>query len=305
MLNIELRPTRCAICGAEGNAAELYPANFDMGAFNPAVFSARRVPDRIHYRIVKCAACGLVRSDPAVDPETLASLYSQSTLDYASEIQNLKATYGRYLARAAKYRGQKEALLEIGCGSGFFLEEALAQGYSGVYGVEPSVAAVEKACPAVRPGISVGVMRRGLFGEEQFDIVCMFQALDHMSDPGALLEECRRILRPGGVVLTLNHNIDAFSARILGERSPIIDIEHTFLYGPRTLTRVFESRGFLVRETGAVFNRYSLNYLARLLPSPPALKLALSRSFDAAGIGGCPVSVPLGNMYLIAMKRKK
>jgi len=45
-------------------------------------------------------------------------------------------------------------------------------------------------------------------------------------NPAALLDACFAALRPGGLVLSSNHNITAVSARLLGERSPIVDIEH-------------------------------------------------------------------------------
>ena len=122
MQSVELRNTRCAICGTEGNARELYPANFDLQALNPAVFSARRLPDRVHYRLMKCNACGLVRSDPVAPPELLAQLYHQSTFTYTDEVADLKRTYGRYLARLDSCGARKDALLEIGCGNGFFLQ---------------------------------------------------------------------------------------------------------------------------------------------------------------------------------------
>src|SRR5207248_2471865 len=103
---------------------------------------ARRLPDGIRYRIAKCRTCGLVRSDPVVAPEVLARLYVQSTFDYGDEVANLTRTYGRYLAKLASYGVRKGALLEIGCGNGFFLVEALARGYTTVRGCEPSAAAV-------------------------------------------------------------------------------------------------------------------------------------------------------------------
>lgn len=302
MPGVELRPTRCPVCGTEGNAAELYPANFDAGAFSPAVFSARRLPDRLHYRTVKCASCGLVRSDPVADTETLLKLYAVSTLDYASEIPNIRRTYGRYLEKTGKYLSSAKSLLEIGCGSGFFLEEALARGYTEVRGVEPSVPASQEAVPEVRRHISIGVMRPDLFEEAQFDIICMFQVLDHIPEPAALLDSCLRALRPGGALLVLNHNIEAVSARLLGERSPVVDIEHTFLYGDSTLPRLAAGRGFEVRETGPVYNTYSLGYLARLLPLPAALKRAALRVLEFTGAGRLALRVPLGNIYMIAVK---
>jgi SAM-dependent methyltransferase len=299
---VELRNTRCAICGTEGNARELYRANFDLQELNPAVFSARRLPDRIHYRMVKCNACGLVRSDPIADPALLAQLYHQSTFTYTDEVADLKRTYGRYLAELDKYGARKGALLEIGCGNGFFLQQALAQGYRSVRGVEPSQAAVSQAAPEVRAAIVCDLMRPGLFGPGEFDVICLFQVFDHVPDPGVLLDACFAALRPGGLVLALNHNVEAVSARLLGDRSPIVDIEHTYLYSPATMTRLLAAHGFEVRKAGAVRNWYSLRYLARLLPLPAGPKRAILAWLERHSIGRLRLCVPLGNLYLVAQR---
>ncbi len=299
---VELRNTRCAICGTEGNAAELYPANFDLQALNPAVFSARRLPDRVHYRLVKCKACGLVRSDPVAPPELLEQLYHQSTFTYTDEVADLKRTYGRYLAKLDSCGARKEALLEIGCGNGFFLRQALAQGYRTVRGVEPSNAAISQAAPEVRGTIVCDLMRPGLFSPAEFNVICLFQVFDHVPDPSALLDACFTALRPGGLVLSLNHNITAVSARLLGERSPIVDIEHTYLYSPATMRRIFAARRFLVLKVGSVRNQYSLRYLVRLLPLPAKPKSAALAWLHGNAIGRLRLCVPLGNLYLVARK---
>ncbi|MCK4325274.1 methyltransferase domain-containing protein, partial [bacterium] len=284
------------------NVTELYPANFDIEAFNPAVFSARRLPDRIHYRMVKCINCGLVRADPAVNASALDQLYAQSSFDYTEELTNLRSTYGRYLARLSRYGVRKASLLEIGCGNGFFLEEALAQGYAVVRGVEPSVAAVARANPHLRQHISCDIMRPGLFESDKFEVICMFQILDHILHPRILLEECFRILKPGGMVLCLNHNIEAFSAKLLKARSPVIDIEHTYLYAPSTMRCIFGKYGFRVREAGSAWNKYTLHYLMRLVPLPVWLKRVVLAALRKSFIGRLCISVPLGNLYLIAQK---
>ncbi len=300
MSRVHLHPTRCAICRTEGNASELYPANFDFSDFNPEIFSARRLPDRIHYRMVKCNACGLVRSDPVADTATLGELYRQSTFEYGTEVANLRRTYGRYLGRLDALGGCKGSLLEIGCGNGFFLEEAQARGYTDVRGVEPGSEAIAKAAPGVRERIVCDMMRPGLFAEASFDVVCLFQVFDHLPDPAGVLAEVHRVLKPGGLVLILNHNINALSARLLGERSPIIDLEHTYLYSPTTLARLAGDQGFSTLETGAVLNEYTLHYLTRLVPFPGFLKHPLLTLLRATPLGRLPVSVPLGNLYLIA-----
>lgn len=298
----DLQATFCAICGVEAAATELYPANFSLDDLTPAVFSARRLPDRIHYRLVRCNVCGLVRSDPVVSPVVLAQLYSQSTFAYSEEVDNLKRCYGKYLNGLEQYDVKKESLLEIGCGNGFFLEEALQQGYIGVRGVEPSSDAVERASPQIGPLIVCNIMQPGLFKSEQFDVICMFQVLDHIPDPRKLLDECFRLLRPGGLILCINHNIEALSARILGEHSPIIDVEHTYLFGPQTISRLFSIIGFDVVRIGSMRNIYSPHYLARLFPLPKGIKEGLLRIMKRSWLRNLRLTVVLGNLCLVARK---
>lgn len=300
--SLELSATECPICHTTDNATELYPAKLSEDAFNPETFSARRLPDRVHYRIVRCMTCGLVRSDPVADPRIQAELYAKAGFDYGEQVDNLRATYGRYLAKLAALGAPKGALLEIGGGNGFVLQEALTQGYAQVTGVEPSEAAIASADPTIRPHMVCDLMRPGLFEAEQFDVVCMFQTFDHITDPNTLLDECFRVLKPGGFLLCFNHDVDAPSARLLGERSPIVDVEHPFLYSPKTMARMAEAHGFVVAECGAARNRVALRYLAWLAPLPGAIKQRALAWLKDSGIGRLTFSVPLGNLYFIARK---
>jgi hypothetical protein len=89
------------------------------------------------------------------------------------------------------------------------------------------------------------------------------------ADLAIAVKTCFDILKLGGFILCLNHNVEALSARLMKERSPIIDIEHTYLYSPGTIRRLFTRFGFQVKETGGVENRYSLSYLTRLCARNP------------------------------------
>lgn len=300
--NQTLTPTRCAICGTVGNATELFPASLTREAFDAQHFSARRLPDRVHYRMVRCNQCGLVRSDPAGDATQVAGLYARSTFDYQDEVPHLRRTYGRYLSRLDRHGARHDSLLEVGCGNGFFLEEALRHGYKEVRGIEPSRQAIASASASIRPFIVEDVLRPGLLPEQSFSVVCLFQVFDHLPEPAEALDELHRELRPGGLALFLNHNVGALSARILRDRSPIIDVEHYFLYSQRTLRRLVEAHGFEVLESGSVWNTYSVDYLARLLPLPGGAKRGLRRSLAAVSLGRLAPSVPLGNLYLVARR---
>lgn len=299
---IVLARTACAICGTLGNSTELYPPTYDEAAFNERIFSARRVPDTIHYRMVRCRNCGLVRSDPSANQASLSDLYERSSFDYAAEVPNLRRTYARYLAKA-RSRSRGRTFLEIGCGSGFMLEEALAQGYETVRGVEPSQKAIAAAPPSVRNRIVLGIMKPGLFADGEFDTVCMFQVFDHLPEPGAILDQVHALLIPSGLLLCFNHNVTSLSARILGERSPIVDIEHCYLYSLETIRRLMEKHGFDVVDAGAATNTLTLRHFLHLLPSPGKLKGRLLAAAENTRIGRVPLRIPLGNLYAIGRRR--
>jgi SAM-dependent methyltransferase len=302
MSTCDLRATACAICSTLENATELYPATFSLDDLSPAVFSARRLPDRVHYRLVRCNRCGLVRSDPVADLSVVAQLYQQSTFDYGDEVANLAVTYGFYLKRLDHFGAHKGSLLEIGCGNGFFLERARLEGFSEVAGVEPSAAAIAMARDDIRNKIVCSMMGPGLFPDKTFDVICLFQVLDHIFDPGSLLVTCRQILKPGGFLLCLNHNVQAVSARLLKDRSPIVDIEHTYLYSPATMSRLLLKCGFQIKETGKVWNRYSLIYLAHLLPFSSGVKRRLLKTVNSTGIGRWSCWIPLGNLFAVGQR---
>jgi SAM-dependent methyltransferase len=243
-----------------------------------------------------------LRSDPIASPEKLTSLYAQSGFDYGEETESLKSTYGKYLKSREFFGAKKGALLEIGSGNGFFLEEALEQGYSSVKGVEPGADAIAKASPLVRPHIICNIMREGLFGPAEFDAICMFQVIDHLPDPASVIAECLKILRPGGLILNICHNSGSLSARLLREKSPIVDIEHTFLFDEQTMGKFFSGQGFETRHIGSVSNTYSLYYFARLVPLPAAIKRMVLSLLKTTRIGKIRVTLPIGNMYIIAQK---
>ncbi|MEJ7786817.1 MAG: class I SAM-dependent methyltransferase [Solirubrobacteraceae bacterium] len=297
---MNLIPTTCAICGTFDNEQEVFPANLTEEDFSVEVFSARRLPDRVHYRMASCKSCGLLRSDPVLDAASLESLYRQSTFDYGEEVEALKVTYGRAIEGLERIAPAKGGILDIGTGNGFVLEQALAQGWQDVRGVEPSGDAIAKAAPGIGERIVEDMMRPGLFEPESFDGVTLFQVLDHIPAPVPLLEECRRVLRRGAGVLAFNHNVEAVSARLLKDRSPIVDIEHTYLYSPDTMRKLFERAGFKDISVEPVKNTYSPAYLLQLVPIPRDLKAKVMPRARRSPLAKFRVTVPLGNLCLTA-----
>lgn len=297
--------TLCAICGTHGNSAVLYKEKLGNRVFDWYTFSARRSFDaesRIHYRTVKCKTCGLVRSDPILEPDKIFNLYKKSELIYEEEMEDIGDTYLGYLNRATRYVKNKDLILEIGCGNGFFLKRALEFGFKDVRGVEPGLPVLKKTPPELQGKLIADVFKEGLFLPDSFDMVCIFQTLDHLIEPNETVGEIFKILKPGGIVLALNHDVESLSAKIMGERSPIFDVQHTYLYSKKTQTALFKKNNFQIKEVFNVWNSYRLRYWLKLAPVGTSVKKIVSRILMFLHLWNLKIPLRAGNLAIIAQK---
>jgi len=295
--------TLCAICHSDRWDRLLYPESLGERAATAERFSARRTPDRVHYRVVRCGRCGLLRSDPILSEEVLLSLYQGSHFDHPLESRFAAESYARCVAALLPLLPDRDLLVEIGCGDGAFLARALEMGFAEVAGVEPSRRSIECARPEVRQRILNEGFRDGLFRPGSCSLVCAFQVLDHLARPGEAVEACRNVLKPGGVAFFLNHDAAAWTNRLLGRRSPIIDIEHIYLFDRKTISMLFEAAGFDVLRTFRVVDRHPLAYWLRLAPLPRWCSGPLIGGLDRLGAGGRPVAWKAGNLAIVARRK--
>jgi SAM-dependent methyltransferase len=182
------------------------------------------------------------------------------------------------------------------------LQEALKLGVGDVNGVEPGAEAIAHASSEVKPRIRQGLYAEDTFAPASFDVVCAFQVFDHVPDPLGMVKASFRHLRQAGVALFINHDSGALTNRLLGERSPIVDVEHTALYDKRTMRLILEKAGYRVLEVFSVANTYPLKYWAKLAPMPQGLKRRLLSWLDHSPVGRIPLTLRAGNLGAIAAK---
>jgi SAM-dependent methyltransferase len=294
----------CPVCGPHEKKLVKYPSHFDLADLNAEVFSARRSPDRKHFRIAECQGCQLLFSDPACKPELLAGLYEKGTVTYDDLEQQIFASYAPVLDRGlARIQGKRGSFLEVGGGRGFMLNYGVKNGFSSQIEIEPSSEAEQKFQPPSPQATFIrDILIPGKLPANSVSMACFFQILDHVPDPLAFMHEVYNVLEPGGVAVGVTHNTRALSARFLGRRSPIIDIEHTYLFNPENMRRLFEKVGFEKTETFGVANRYALGYWLHLAPLSQVIKRYLSPLVHKTGLGAVRVNLRAGNFAIIAQK---
>jgi SAM-dependent methyltransferase len=289
----------CALCGSAVPSRVRYPERIQD---TPIDFAARKKPSRQHFRVVECQGCGLVYSTPILSPDVIDRLYRDSPFIQEEQVGNMGRDYQDQVRRILPMLPLKQRLLEIGCANGFFLQLAQELGFREVWGVEPGAEAVRRADPAIRARIVNAHFSADLFPAESFDVVCCFQVLDHLLSPNTVLADVHRLLRPGGLVLLINHNIRSWFPRLLGERSPMYDIEHIYLFDKQTVQQLLHKNGFEPVTVHNTSNSYTLSYAVKMFPLPRLLKRCLGWLMDRTGLGSWRLRLPAGNMATVGRK---
>lgn len=296
----------CPVCGAGAGRATLFlEASLDPARLTAASFASRKTPEFMSYRLLRCAGCATVYAAEAPPAERLAGAYAEAAYDSGEEAALAADTYAAALAPVIATLPRCGRALEIGTGTGALLERLLRAGFAEAVGIEPSHAAIAAAAPAIRGLIRAGVFNEADFAPASFDLICCFQTLEHVPDPRALVQSCARLLRPGGVLALVTHDYTAPLNRLLGRRSPIIDIEHLQLFCRPSLDRLLRDAGLPPQSMRTLVNRYPLRYWLRLAPLPGGVRRTLSSLLGLARAGRVRLGVDVGNLLAIGRKSER
>jgi len=235
----------CPLCGAVGGEVV-----YDLSAAD----GVEDVPGAV----VRCRSCPMwfkVLSDPAGLPndypgesgdDQIAATYLRSDAT--------RALFRKFLADVPHRSGAPTRLLDIGAAEGVLIEEALRLGFA--------AEGLDHSAPNVHAARAKGLMVHHAAAEdfdacEAFEVITMFDFIEHVTNPLRILQQCERALIPGGelVVFTPNHRGSVVGlARLLaagGIRYPIRQIfgrNHVCFFDDRSLAQALARAGFAVRH---------------------------------------------------------
>ena len=208
------------------------------------------VLERDDVLIFKCLDCGVVFLGNQLDEESVKDLYkyysSTGFSNYLSPVTKLR--YEKLLDGFEKYR-KNNALMDVGCGAGYFMLSASKKGWR-VEGTEISDEAIklaeEKGQRVYKGDISSLNLR-----EKSYDIAVLMQLLEHASDPEGIIKKLSIVLRPGGMIYITTPNYNSLSRGVLRERWGMFSKEHMFYFTRKTLGKLLKKCGFRIKRARA------------------------------------------------------
>jgi len=253
------------------------------------------------FSVVTCARCSLTYVTPRLTDATLleqvydegywssSAAKDRGYTDYRSDAPLYLRTYRRRMPVIRRHFARPGRVLDVGCAAGYFLRVMQEEGWD-VTGLEPSDAIRPQAEERIgRERVRAGVLGEVELAPASFDLVTMWDVIEHIPDVVAAARAVRALLAPGGKFLIETQNVDSLAARLLGRRwQHYKHAEHIYHFQRDTLAEVLRRAGFRVLENrpwlggkyvslGFVAERASrLNPLAAALFSP--LRLAARAS---------------------------
>jgi 2-polyprenyl-3-methyl-5-hydroxy-6-metoxy-1,4-benzoquinol methylase len=222
---------------------------------------------------VRCHGCGLIYLNPQPSDAELAAIYGASYYDAwgiaddAGGVERLKRrTFRTLFERLASRTGCRGGrLLDVGCATGFLLEEARAQGFD-PYGVEMSDFSARVAREKIGADrIHRGTLEDASFERSGFDVIVMSDLLEHVRSPSALVRRAGDLLVPSGTLVVVAPDVASLSRRVLGKHWTDFKREHLFYFDRSTLGTMLARAGFDVLEARAFPKYLDLAYVNRQL----------------------------------------
>ncbi len=220
---------------------------------------ARVYGQKAGFTYVRCSACGTVYTNPRPSLALSHAFYAQSQ-NYAywnrhvfpatAEVRRermFRPRAERTVRCCESWRGRRPVLLEVGAAFGLFCDEARKLNFfDRIIALEPT------------PDLAETCRQQGFEVIERpledvppnpvADVVAAFEVLEHVFDPGAFVQRCHALLRPGGRLILTCPNVEGFDVATLGVESGSFDHEHVNYFHTRSLPALLERHRFRMLE---------------------------------------------------------
>ncbi len=212
-------------------------------------------------RLVRCRRCSFQYVNPRLRGDLIFASYSEGDdPTYVSQIDARERTFAHSLGEIERAVGAPGKLLDIGTAAGAFVAAATARGWQ-AEGCEPNRWLAEWGAAHYGITIRQGSVFEQQYGEGSFDVVTLWDVIEHTPNPREMLEHCHRLLKPGGVLVVNYPDIGSSVARVLGRRWLFLTSVHLFYFDRTTISRMLAATRFKVERLRPHWQRLELDYV--------------------------------------------
>jgi 2-polyprenyl-3-methyl-5-hydroxy-6-metoxy-1,4-benzoquinol methylase len=200
--------------------------------------------------VIRCEACGLVYASGAAveggNTDYTESYYRRGVYaDYLSDREAIRRNAGRALKELERLT-PGHTLLDVGCATGFFLEAARDKGWN-VRGLEISEYASAYARRELHLEVESGSITTLNRDYPKFDVITLWDTIEHLDRPDIALANVRRMMREGGVLALSTGDYGSLLRRLSGKRWRLFaDPTHNFFFDERTIKRLLSQAGYRI-----------------------------------------------------------
>lgn len=291
----------CNLCGSD-DFSVVYPARYQDARPEAIMETFRSSGDEVLVdQLVRCRQCGLQYLNPRLKSDVILEGYREGIDEtFVSQNAARERTFAKSLQTIERLKPSKGRLLDIGTASGAFLGIAHQRRWD-VLGCEPNRWMAEWGSSHYGIDIQPGTIFDLSLPAAEFDVVTLWDVLEHTPDPRAVLKECRRVIKPGGLLLVNYPDIRSLVARFMGRKWVFLLSVHLYYFTPATIQAMLTGTGFKVSHFKRHWQSLELGYiLFRMQPYIPGLSRLGTRIVSSLKIQHLQIPYWMGQMLVLA-----
>lgn len=233
---------------------------------DPTLLFGAASGERGTQQIVRCQTqeCGMVYVSPRVSDQIIMEGYRKSSDDgHDSQYESRVTTFFQNLKKHRSLLPPPGSrVLDIGCAGGAFLKAAQRYGYQ-VVGLEVSKSLAQR-CRDRGFQVEEGSLEH-THSKDGFDLICLWDVLEHVTDPRTLLKKCHNLLKQDGILLVNYPDAGTWQAKLSGKNFWWFLSVHLHYFDRHSINKILNLESFTLISRKRHFQRLELGYLIEVM----------------------------------------
>lgn len=301
----QMEAVNCNLCG-KNDYTVVHEAKCDDSEEQDLVEKFKSSGDELLVdQVVKCNNCSFQYITPRLKPDLIFKGYSMGEdPQFVSQVKGREITFKKALKNIEKFT-KIGRVLDVGTAGGSFLNVAKKRGWE-INGLEPN----KWLCDWGKKNYGIEISHKSLFEQNypdnHFELVTLWDVLEHVANPRKTLQECNRILKPGGVLVVNYPDIGSWLSRVMKSRWIFLLSVHLCYFTPKTIRKMLESTGYKVEVIKPHFQKLELGYLTNRMEAYSKILHKISNGFvKTLKMDSMQVPYWLGQTFVLARKNAK